>query len=159
MIRLQKDIGQEKLHELSGVPTISIRKYESGDRTPKIEQVIKIANALNVDPFTLITAESYPDEYYKKWLESSEPIYKYLDSLGYKVELEQEEFKMGDIIGKKATGNVLLISKAFGTTEYSKKDFEGFKKKIKESIDYLVWQKQQSNRKELDSAATENCSK
>ena len=41
-VRLNKGLTQKKLAELSGVSEISIRKYESEDRKPKIEQILKI---------------------------------------------------------------------------------------------------------------------
>lgn len=148
-----RELSRKQLSEMSGVAEISITQYELGKRQPKLKQLIKIAKALDVDPFILITEDNYPDECYQKWLEASEPIYKYLDSLGYKIELEQEEFKLGGLVGKKGTGNVMLASSSVGSVKYSKKEFEEFKQKIKESVDYLVWQK---NKKEPPSAITEN---
>ena len=155
-IRYQRELrnlSRKQLSQLCGVAEVSIMQYELGKRQPKIEQLTKIANALNVDPFILITEESYPDECYEKWLESSEPIYKYLYSLGYTVELEQEEFKLGDMVGKRATGKVLLIKNSIGTVAYSKKEFEEFKQKIQDSVEYLIWQQ---HKKEPSSAATDN---
>lgn len=47
---LRKDNGltQKKLSELTGISEISIRKYENGDRNPKIEALERIAEVLNV---------------------------------------------------------------------------------------------------------------
>lgn len=49
--QLREELGftQKQLSIESHVSEISIRKYESGDRQPKIEQLTKIANALNVE--------------------------------------------------------------------------------------------------------------
>ncbi len=148
-IRYQRELrnlSRKELSEKSGVAEVSISQYELDKRKPRIEQLTKIANALNVDVSFLITEESYPDENYQKLLETSEPIYKYLDSLGYKIELEQEEFKLGEMIGYKPTGNILLISETLGKILYSKKEFEEFKLKIKDSIEYLIWQKSQEKK-------------
>lgn len=148
-IRYQRELrnlSRKELSEKSGVAEVSIAQYELDKRKPRIEQLTKIANALNVDVSFLITEESYPDENYQDWLEKSEPIYKYLDSLGYKIELEQEEFQLGEMIGYKPTGNILLISETLGKIQYSKKDFEEFKLKIKDSIEYLIWQKAQEKK-------------
>lgn len=148
-IRYQRELrnlSRKELSEKSGVAEVSITQYELDKRKPRIEQLTKIANALNVDVSFLITEESYPDENYQDWLEKSEPIYKYLDSLGYKIELEQEEFQLGEMIGYKPTGNILLISETLGKIQYSKKDFEEFKLKIKDSIEYLIWQKAQEKK-------------
>lgn len=47
-LRKSKGITQKQLADKSGVSEISIRKYESGDRNPKYEQLQKIASALEV---------------------------------------------------------------------------------------------------------------
>lgn len=47
--RKDKNITQAKLGSMLGVTQALIGQYESGIRKPKIEQLIKIANALEVD--------------------------------------------------------------------------------------------------------------
>lgn len=47
-IRKEKGLTQAQLSQKAGISEISIRKYESGDRKPKLETVRKIAHALNV---------------------------------------------------------------------------------------------------------------
>lgn len=47
-----KCLSQKQLSELTGISEISIRKYEAGDRKPKIEQLMKIANALDIEEST-----------------------------------------------------------------------------------------------------------
>jgi transcriptional regulator with XRE-family HTH domain len=47
-IREDKNMTQKELANKSGLSEISIRKYESGDRTPKYRSILKIANALGV---------------------------------------------------------------------------------------------------------------
>ncbi len=42
-------LSQKQLAGLSGISEVSIRKYESGDRKPKLEQIIKIAQAMNMN--------------------------------------------------------------------------------------------------------------
>ena len=143
-IRYQRELrnlSRKELSEKSGVAEVSISQYELDKRKPRIEQLTKIANALNVDVSFLITEESYPDENYQKLLETSEPIYKYLDSLGYKIELEQEEFKLGEMIGYKPTGNILLISETLGKILYSKKEFEELQAGAKEAIEGRFYKK------------------
>lgn len=53
-IRLKHGYTQKELSEMSGVSEISIRKYEKGDRIPKIDKLNLIANALgeNISVFT-----------------------------------------------------------------------------------------------------------
>ena len=47
-----RGMTQKQLAEKSGISEISIRKYESGDRKPKLEKIKKLANALSI-PTTL----------------------------------------------------------------------------------------------------------
>lgn len=47
--RKQKNMSQQELSELSGIPRASISRYENGERTPNVEIVNKIASALNLN--------------------------------------------------------------------------------------------------------------
>ncbi|MFI3255367.1 MAG: helix-turn-helix transcriptional regulator [Eubacteriales bacterium] len=46
--RKTQKLSQKELGELSGVSTVSIQKYESGERNPKPEQLKKLAKVLEV---------------------------------------------------------------------------------------------------------------
>lgn len=47
--RKEKYLTQKKLAELSNIAPITLQQYELGKRTPKIDNLQKIANALEVD--------------------------------------------------------------------------------------------------------------
>lgn len=47
-LRLEKGLTQKDLAEKSGTSLSALNKYERGDRTPKIDSLEKIAEALNV---------------------------------------------------------------------------------------------------------------
>jgi transcriptional regulator with XRE-family HTH domain len=47
-IRMSKQLTQEQLAEKSGIAFSTIGKYECGDRKPKSEQLLKIADALGI---------------------------------------------------------------------------------------------------------------
>ena len=51
---------QEQLAQKTELSVMSIRRYESGDRMPKQDTVIKIAKALGIAPFILLS-EMYDD--------------------------------------------------------------------------------------------------
>lgn len=54
LYRMKKGFTQSELAYEAGISTISIRKYESGDRVPKVETLQKIASALNISVLELV---------------------------------------------------------------------------------------------------------
>ena len=58
-IRKKQGLTQKELANLTGLSEISIRKYENNNRKPKIENIKKIANALNVDVFDIINFKNF----------------------------------------------------------------------------------------------------
>lgn len=59
LLRNRKLLTQAKLAEIAGISLNSIQKYESGKNTPKIENLSKIATALEIDLDTLIEDTEY----------------------------------------------------------------------------------------------------
>lgn len=59
-IRKQRKLTQKQLGEISGTSEITIRQYETNRRAPRIEQLNKIATALNVDISDLLGMEPIP---------------------------------------------------------------------------------------------------
>ena len=53
ILRKKNGLSQAELARRAGISEISIRKYESGDRTPKIQTLSKIAEALHVPLYEL----------------------------------------------------------------------------------------------------------
>lgn len=52
-IRTEKGITQKKLAEMAGIATITIQQYEANKYKPKLEQLKKIATALDVPLYEL----------------------------------------------------------------------------------------------------------
>ncbi len=60
--RKMRGISQKMLGELAGgINEVTIRKYEAGDRNPKPEQLLKIANALGINIFMDFDIETVSD--------------------------------------------------------------------------------------------------
>lgn len=57
--RMKRGITQGKLAELSGIHPVSIRKYEAGMMEPRLQQLQRIADALEINAF-LLQEEPYP---------------------------------------------------------------------------------------------------
>lgn len=55
--RIELKMTQKKLAELSGISESAIRKYEKGERIPKVEQLQKLANALNLSSLVFLEYE------------------------------------------------------------------------------------------------------
>lgn len=58
-LRKERKLTQNKLSEISGISESAIRKYEKGERIPKIDVIKKIAMALEVDISELITIPTF----------------------------------------------------------------------------------------------------
>lgn len=56
-LRIQKELSQEKLANMIGKDRSSIGYWEQGKADPSIENVIKIAEALNVPIYDLISTD------------------------------------------------------------------------------------------------------
>ena len=97
VIRKDNGLTQEELSELTGISISAIRKYESGDRVPKINAITSIAAALEVDLSELLQSTDYHDltnmdkEDIKIYQDFLAPVEDYKDhietfkKLGYRV--------------------------------------------------------------------------
>ena len=52
--RTSHKLSQDQLSDLSGINISTIRKYETGERNPKPDQLLKIADALGVSINTFL---------------------------------------------------------------------------------------------------------
>lgn len=91
--KLRKENGftQQQLAEKSGISEISIRKYETHERTPKLETIKKLSNALNVPLSTFVSEDVINKDFYrfkdKKLLEH----FHNLNDIGKEKAIEQVE--------------------------------------------------------------------
>ena len=58
-IRKENGLTQKQLGELCKMNEVQIRQYETGKANPKIETIGKIANALGVSLFKIISVDEY----------------------------------------------------------------------------------------------------
>lgn len=63
--RIKKGMSQKTLADIAGVSQAAIYQWEKGTRTPKIEQIQKIADALEVLPGELVDYKEIPISYQK----------------------------------------------------------------------------------------------
>lgn len=72
-LRTKNGLSQKQLADLAGVSQTAIYHWEKGVRTPKIEQLDKLSNALGVhlsDLLTFDTLFNSSDSDIKKWVSS-----------------------------------------------------------------------------------------
>jgi len=74
-LRLEKGLTQKKLAEMTNISEISIRKYENGERKPKIEVLQKLADALEISLNQLM--ENEKKEYFLGLGETIKKLRKY----------------------------------------------------------------------------------
>lgn len=80
--RKKRGITQAKLAELTGIHPVSIRKYEAGMMEPRLPQLQRIADALEINAF-LLQEEPYP-KLRMETEEDVEAVKQYLDAIGLK---------------------------------------------------------------------------
>ena len=73
-IRKEKGYTQKQLAEISGLATITLQQYESGKRTPQLEQLLKLSHALEVNIGTLL--EDYDNPILKAMKKTDSPLYQ-----------------------------------------------------------------------------------
>ncbi len=75
-LRIEKKLTQKKLSELTGISEVMISQYELGLRNPKLENLQKIAKALNVHSLVLLDqiSQDLSDELLKD-METEKPSF------------------------------------------------------------------------------------
>lgn len=105
VIRKEKGITQKKLSELTGLAEITIRQYEADKFTPKIQQVEKIASALNVTPFDIMGVDYFDTTSNIAELQEEVSIFTSISSLyGFEIsEFLQDYLSLNDDGKRKAS--------------------------------------------------------
>lgn len=87
--RKAANLTQSQLASASNISLMSIRRYETNERTPDITQLQQIANGLKIPLKELLGLE------YKENILDDSDIYKFFDSLGYIIKnAENEKFEL-----------------------------------------------------------------
>lgn len=99
--RKEKKYTQKQLAEKCGVATGTIQQYELGKRQPRIEQLEKIADALDVSVADLMGLT------YKENIMDTNDLFKFYDSLGYIVKpIDENSYRL---ISRDITNRIKLI--------------------------------------------------
>ncbi len=80
-----RGISQEMLGKLSGINSTTIKKYEHGIRNPKVDQLLKIANALG------ISINVFTDFDIKTVSDVLSLLFKMDEQIGMRFEAEKDE--------------------------------------------------------------------
>ncbi len=158
-VRKRKGIKQKEMAKKLGIPVSTYANYENNHREPSTEILNAITDVLGVSVFELIGKGKYfdmkfnPDGKLTKELNEWQCFIKYLEAIGYNVEIQPEVLEWhyedviedGKVIGKaqiadKETYTVTMIKDKDKIT-FTEKEFEEFQSTIKNSVDYQVWLK------------------
>ena len=90
-IRLEKGYSQKKLAELSGISQAAIYQWEKGTRTPKIELLQKVADALNVPLKELFSTKDSNSITFDFSSVPLNDIEKYMETFFPNLKLEREQ--------------------------------------------------------------------
>ncbi|MDS1029178.1 helix-turn-helix transcriptional regulator [Bacillota bacterium LX-D] len=162
-IRKAKKISQQELAELSGLSFSMVSKLESGEQSnPTLETIEKISFALGVKPSDLIGMGRYfdikynPDGKLAKENEKWDCFIKYLESIGYTVEIEPEvlEWHYEDVVEEgKVVGKAQIADKETYTATITKEktsiifteaEFEEFRNTIEKSVEFEIYKANQN---------------
>lgn len=137
--RLERKVTLEELAKFVGVSKPTLQRYESGviSNIPS-ENIEKIAERLNVTPSALYGWEDFDKHFNDDALLSKEVItfesfFNYLKSLDYNVMMNQSS----------EVEYTVTIHKDDLYVEYTKEEFEKFKRSVQESIAFELWKKNQ----------------
>lgn len=101
-LRTERGLSQKQLADLAGVSQTAVYHWEKGVRTPKIEQLEKLSNALGVHLSRLLTFDTIfnsTDEDIKIWIDSIgetksdkiNELFELLNDIGQEKAIEQVE--------------------------------------------------------------------
>ena len=102
-LRIEKKLTQKKLSELTGISEVMISQYELGLRNPKLENLQKIAKALNVHSLVLLDqiSQDLSDELLKD-METEKPSFidiSLLREIFGKIDIKKENGQYSYILG------------------------------------------------------------
>ena len=154
--RINKGLKQYELAEKSGVSRISIGYYERNERQPGMEQVEKLAAALDVSPVDLMGWGYYDAKHPEmgKKLREESAFESYLSTLGYLVSLQGEVTnwhweemtdKNGNVVGRGQVADdsesEYKLSKGKQAVTFTDAEFEELQRLTREVIETRFYKK------------------
>ena len=161
--RMRKGLTQDQLGKLVGVSGVALMRYEKNQRQPKQKIIHKLSKVLDVNEAWLMgydvpmeRTENNLNDSIKVKTKNFEYFIKYLESIGYTVEIEPEVLEWhyedvienGKVIGRtqiadKETYTVKII-KDKTTTIFTESEFEEFRKTIEKSVEFEIYKANQN---------------
>ncbi len=130
-----------------------MRQYELGKRKPRLEQIQKIAKALDVPPVRLV-GEDWETIQYEGAIEHQPIFLQYLFSLGYVFEYvgEPNISNLPENNKRKPT-----LIKGGERTTFTEEQFQQFEKAISDSVDYRFGNSVTKNKNRPDGCTSKRC--
>ncbi len=130
-LRIQKGFTQKQLGEKAGISESTIRKYELGQRNPKLETLKKIALALGVSPTSLLDDKDY-DFIDSLVREPFNPILSLVEEINYKI------VPVGSIVREIIEEGYLWMDTPEKSFEVSQEELQKFNDKINSYIKFAI---------------------
>lgn len=130
-LRIQKGFTQKQLGEKAGISESTIRKYELGQRNPKLETLKKIALALGVSPASLLDDKDY-DFIDSLVREPFNPILSLVEEINYKI------VPVGSIVREIIEEGYLWMDTPEKSFEVSQEELQKFNDKINSYIKFAI---------------------
>lgn len=139
--RNAKGISQKELGRISNTAETTVRQYEGGKRTPRIEQIEKIAKALEVTPFQLMGTVYWDTKHPELNTDATqyEAFVSLLEALNYVV--DEVSVPVKEIDGVPGETFEFNISSGKKTVTFTELEFEELQNLLKEVIEAKFYKK------------------
>lgn len=149
--RKLKGLTQEELAKNSGLSTMSIRRYESGERIAPQETLLKIAKALGVHLRDLAD-NSWLEEIDRQYPTAGEEyarykaVNKYLEEMGFTISERPIKLRDEEVDDEGHTAKIpdeweIILSKDGHTATFTDAEFEELQAGAKEAIEGKFYKK------------------
>lgn len=142
-------LTQEELAQKAGLSTMSIRRYEAGERIIPKEAIQSIATSLGTEPFTLVGPDWWdlqigPEGV--KQLNKGLAAIRFLESMGFTVSEQVTKWHDEEVDDDGHTAQIpdeskIILSKDGHTAIFSQAEFEELQSVAKEAIEGRFYKK------------------
>ena len=149
-LRIRKGLTQKELGQISETAETTVRQYENNKRQPKIEQIEKLAKALEVSPADIMGWDYFDKKFDINKIKDDIKVINYLESIGYTIqwdmrvtewEVNPDGSKYPVTYDKTPDAPYCTLIKKGTHSTFTNQQFEKFQAAIKEDVEVHIWKK------------------